>query len=61
MAIENWLYDAGNSNPVLFHNREELDGVGGGREVQDGGDRGLYIYQFSSVQSLSHVRLFATP
>ena len=46
IAIENWLYDAGNSNPVLSDNLEELDGVGGGREVQDGGDICLYIYTY---------------
>ena len=46
IAIESWLNDAGNSNPVLFDNLEEVDGVGGGREVQDGGDICLYIYTY---------------
>ena len=35
MASGNFLYDAGNPNPVLCDNLEGLDGVGGGREVQE--------------------------
>ena len=41
---------------MLCDNLDEWDGVEGGREIQDRGDR--YI---SSVQLLTHVRLFATP
>ena len=40
----------------LCINLEGWDGEGGGREVQKGGDICI-----SSVQSLSHVQLFATP
>ena len=32
------LYDAGSSNPVLCDNLEGRDGVGSGREIQEGGD-----------------------
>ena len=32
------MYDAGSSNPVLCDKLEGWDGVGGGREVQEGGD-----------------------
>ena len=31
-------YDSESSNQVLFGNLEGWDGVGGGREVQEGGD-----------------------
>ena len=31
------LCDAESSNPVLCDNREEWDGMGGGKEVQEGG------------------------
>ena len=37
IASGNLLYNAGNSNPVLCGNREGWDGMGGGREVQEGG------------------------
>ena len=37
-ASENLLYDAESSNPVLYDNLEGQDGVGGGKEVQEGGD-----------------------
>ena len=30
------MYDAGNPKPVLCENLEGWDGVGGGREVQEG-------------------------
>ena len=40
----------------LRKNLEGWDGEGDGREAQKGGDMCI-----SSVQSLSHVRLFATP
>ena len=32
------LYNAGSSNPALCDSLEEWAGVGGGREVQEGGD-----------------------
>ena len=38
IANGNLLYDAGSSNPVLCDNLEGWYGVGGGREVQEGGD-----------------------
>ena len=38
MACGNLLCDAGTSNPVLCDNLEGWDGVGGGKEVQEGGD-----------------------
>ena len=41
MASGNLLYAAGSSNPVLCDNREGWDGMGGGREVQEGRD--MYI------------------
>ena len=34
----NLLYDVGSSDPLLCDNLEGWDGVGGGREVQKGGD-----------------------
>ena len=34
----NLLNDVGNSDPLLCDNLEGWDGVGGGREVQKGGD-----------------------
>ena len=34
----NLLYDADRSNPVLCDNLEEWEGVGGGKEVQEGRD-----------------------
>ena len=37
-ASGNVLYDAGSSNLELFDNLEGWDGVGGGREVQQGRD-----------------------
>ena len=37
-ASGNLLYDAGSSNLVLCDNLEGWDRVGGGREVQEGGD-----------------------
>ena len=37
----NLLYTAGSSNPVLCANIEGWDGVGDGKEVQEGGD--IYI------------------
>ena len=37
------LYDAASSNQVLCDNLEEWDGVGGGREIQEGGDI-LYLW-----------------
>ena len=40
MACGNLLCDAGTSNPVLCDNLEGWDGVGGGREVQEGGSGG---------------------
>ena len=40
---ENLLYDAGSSNQVLCDNLERWDGVGGGREVQEGGDIYLWL------------------
>ena len=33
-----WLHGAGNSSLVLWADLEGWDGVGGGREVQEGGD-----------------------
>ena len=55
-----WL---GKLRQGLCINLEGWNGVGDGREVQK---EEIYIYiyisvQFRSVQSLSHVRLFATP
>jgi len=38
IASGNLLYYAGSSNPVLCANIEGWDGVGDGREVQEGGD-----------------------
>ena len=38
MASGNLLYAAGSSNPVLCDNLEGWDGVGGRREIQEGGD-----------------------
>ena len=38
IASGNLLYDAGSSNPVLCDNLEGRDGVGNGREIQEGGD-----------------------
>ena len=38
IASGNSLYDAGSSNPVLCDNLEGWDGVGGRREVQEGGE-----------------------
>ena len=35
-------YEAGSTNPVLCDNLDRWDGVGGGRQVQEGG--GIYIY-----------------
>ena len=32
------LYDAGNSNLVLCDNLDGWDGVGAGKEIQEGGD-----------------------
>ena len=32
------LHDTGSPNPVLYDNVEGWDGVGGGREVHEGGD-----------------------
>ena len=40
-ASGNLLYDAGSSNLVLCDNLEGWDGVGGGRKVQEEGDRGI--------------------
>ena len=37
------LYDGGSSNQVLCDNLEEWDGVGGRREIQEGGDI-LYLW-----------------
>ena len=37
-TFENLLCDSGNSNPVLCDVLEGWDGVGGGREVQEGGN-----------------------
>ena len=34
----NLLYDSGSSNPVLCDNAVRWNGVGGVREVQEGGD-----------------------
>ena len=33
------LCDAGSSNPVLCDNLDGRDGMGGGKEVQEGGDK----------------------
>ena len=41
IAHGNLLYDAGSSNLVLYDNPEAGDGVGGGREDQEGG--GIYM------------------
>ena len=38
IAGGNLLRDTGSSNPVLCDNLEGWDGVGGGREFQEGGD-----------------------
>ena len=38
MASGNLLYVSGSSNPVLCGNLEGWDGLGGGREIQEGGD-----------------------
>ena len=38
MPVKMLLYDAGSSNLVLCDNLEGWDGMGGGREVQEGGD-----------------------
>ena len=38
IASGNLLYDAGSSNPVLCDNPEGWDGVGGRKEIQEGGD-----------------------
>ena len=32
------MHDSGSANPVLCDSLEEWDGVGGGREVQEGRD-----------------------
>ena len=32
------MHDTGNSNPVRCDNLKQRDAVGGGREVQEGGD-----------------------
>ena len=34
-------YEAGSTNPVLWDNLDRWDGVGGGRQFQEGGD--IYI------------------
>ena len=41
IASGSLLHDAGSSNLVLWDNLEGWDGVGDGREVQEGEDRGL--------------------
>ena len=38
MVGRHLLRDAGSSNPVLSDNLEGWDGMGSGKEVQDGGD-----------------------
>ena len=38
IAIGNLLYDTRNSNLMFCDNLERWNGVGGGREVQEGGD-----------------------
>ena len=38
LASGNLLYDSGSPNSVLCDNLEGWDGLGGGREVQKGGD-----------------------
>ena len=38
VARGNLLYDAGNSNLVLCDNLDGWDGVGAGKEIQEGGD-----------------------
>ena len=38
IACRNLLHDAGSSNQVLCDNLEGWDGVGGRREVQEGGN-----------------------
>ena len=38
IASGNLLYDAGSSDPVLCDNPEGCDGLGGGREAEEGGD-----------------------
>ena len=41
--MEICCYDVGSSDPVLCDNLEGWDGVGGGREVQEGGDIGTLL------------------
>ena len=36
--MRNLLYDTGSTNPVPFDKLEGWDGLGGGREVQEGAD-----------------------
>ena len=43
IASEIVLYDAGNSNLVLWDNLEEWDGMGGEREVQEGGNICIFL------------------
>ena len=38
IASGNLLYDTRSSNPMFCDNLEGWDGVGGGREVQEGGN-----------------------
>ena len=48
MACGNLLYDAGSSNPVLCDNLEGWNGMGCGREVQEGGE-GTYVLWLTHV------------
>ena len=68
ISYEKWIdspgsiYDTGRLGLVHWDDLEGRDGEGGGRGVQDG----EHVYtrcglMFSSVQSLSRVRPFATP
>ena len=39
-----YCYDAGSSNLALCANVEEWNGVGGGKEVQEGGNMYTHVY-----------------
>ena len=77
MTSPSLMHEGGHSKLVLWDNPEGRGGEGGERRVQDGGThvypwlihvdvwqkppQYCKVIQFSSVQSLSPVRLFVTP
>jgi len=42
-------YDAGSSKPALCDNLEELDGLGGRRDPQEGGDIFIYTHTYGRL------------